>query len=196
LGDIKLPQPRHKGKLSLEETILRRRSVREFSSRPVALEDLSQILWAAQGVTGKLWGYELRAVPSAGALFPIEIFVASKEGVHHYYPRKHELKQVSGEDVRKSLCDAALRQEFIAEAPVVLVITAVFERTKAKYGERGTRYVFAEAGHVSQNIYLQCESLGLSTVTVGAFYDDRVQEALRIPKDYRPIYIMPIGYKR
>jgi SagB-type dehydrogenase family enzyme len=194
--DKVLPKPKDKGTISVEEALSKRRSVREFSERDISLQDLSQILWAAQGITGDLWGYKLRTAPSAGALYPIEIFTASKEGVYHYDAKEHSLKQILEEDVRKELSDAALGQGFIADAPVVLIITAVFERMKVKYGERGTRYVFAEVGHVGQNIYLQCVSIGLSTVAIGAFYDDRVQEVLGIPRDHKPVYIMPIGYKR
>lgn len=193
--EIKLPEPRRKGKLSVEEAILRRRSVREFGSGEITLEELSQILWAAQGITGEEWGYELRSVPSAGALYPMEIYAATGEGVYRYLPEKHSLEQVRKGDVREELYGASLHQDFIKDAPVVIVIAAVFERTKSKYGERGTRYVYVEAGHVSQNIYLQCESLGLGTVAVGAFYDKEVQKTLKLPRNHKPIYIMPIGRK-
>lgn len=188
---MKLPQPRYKGSVSLEEAISRRRSVRRFSDAPVSTEDLSQILWAAQGITE---GY-FRTVPSAGALYPIELFVATKEGVHRYVPKGHLLEEGIKKDVRKEISTAALGQRFIKEAPVVLVITAVFERVTSKYGERGTRYVFLEAGHVAQNICLECSALGLATVVIGAFYDSQVQEALEIPKDCAPVYIIPVGYK-
>jgi SagB-type dehydrogenase family enzyme len=194
--EIKLPEPKYKGSVSVEEAISRRRSVREFSSKGITLEELSQILWAAQGITGEEWGYKLRSVPSAGALYPIEIYVATGEGIYRYLPEKNSLEQVRKEDTRKALYEASLHQEFIKDAPVVIVIAAVFERTKSKYGERGTRYVYIEAGHVSQNIYLQCESLGLGAVAVGAFYDEAVQKVLKLPRDHEPVYIMPIGRKR
>ncbi len=193
--EIKLPEPKRKGKLSVEEAILKRRSVREFGRKKITLEELSQILWAAQGITGEEWRYKLRAVPSAGALYPMEIFAVLREGVYRYVPDGHLLEEVSKGDARAELSSIALDQEFIAEAPVVLVITGVFERTRSKYGERGTRYVYAEAGHVSQNVYLQCESLGLGTVAVGAFYDEAVQKVLKLPRNHKPIYIMPIGRK-
>lgn len=193
--EIKLPTPKRRGKLSVEEAILKRRSVREFGSGKITLEELSTILWAAQGITGEEWGYELRSVPSAGALYPMEIYIAMKKGVYRYLPEKHSLEQVRREDAREALYKASLHQNFIRDAPAVIVITAVFERTKSKYGERGTRYVYAEAGHVSQNIYLQCESLGLGTVAVGAFYDEEVQRVLKLPGNHKPIYLMPIGRK-
>ncbi len=188
---MKLPQP-SKGSVSLEEAISKRRSVRRFSDAPVSTEDLSQILWAAQGITGE----HFRTAPSAGALYPIELFIATKEGVHRYVPEGHLLEAGIKRDVRGELSRAALGQRFVKEAPVVLVITAVFERVKSRYGERGTRYVFLEAGHVAQNVCLQCSALGLGTVVVGAFHDSQVQEALEIPQDHRPIYIMPVGHER
>ncbi|MBI5254005.1 MAG: SagB/ThcOx family dehydrogenase [Euryarchaeota archaeon] len=193
--EIKLPEPKRKGELSVEEAILRRRSVREFGSGKITLEELSQILWAAQGITGEEWGYKLRSVPSAGALYPMEIYAATGEGVYRYLPEEHSLKQVQKGDVREELYRASLHQDFIRDAPLVIVIAAVFKKTKSKYGERGARYVYAEAGHASQNIYLQCESLGLGTVAVGAFYDEAVQKVLKLPRNHKPIYIMPVGRK-
>ncbi len=189
---MKLPQPRHKGSVSLEEAISKRRSVRRFGDAPVSTEDLSQILWAAQGITGE----HFRTAPSAGALYPIELFIAMKDGVYRYVPEGHHLEEITKRDMREELSRAALGQRFVKEAPVVLVITAVFERVKSRYGERGTRYVFAEGGHVAQNVCLQCSAIGLGTVVVGAFHDSEVQEALEIPEDCAPIYLMPIGYKR
>ena len=189
---MELPKPKHKGTISLEEAILKRRSVRRFSDAPVSIEDLSQILWAAQGMTEERY----RTVPSAGALYPIELFVATKEGVYRYVPDGHFLEEGVKKDVMGELSAAALGQKFIKEAPVVLVITAVFERVKSKYGERGTQYVFLEAGHVAQNVCLQAVALGLATVVTGAFYDSQVQDALEIPEDCEPLYVLPIGYKR
>ncbi len=189
---MKLPQPRYEGTVSLEEAILKRRSVRRFSDVPVSLEDLSQILWAAQGMTEERY----RTVPSAGALYPIELIIATKEGVCRYIAEGHRLEEIIKKDVRDKLSAAALGQKFIKEAPVVLVITAVFERVTGKYGERGTQYVFLEAGHVAQNVCLQAVALGLATVVTGAFYDSQVQDALEIPEDCEPLYVLPIGYKR
>jgi SagB-type dehydrogenase family enzyme len=189
---MELPKPRFKGDVSLEEAISKRRSVRRFRDEPVSIEDLSQILWAAQGLTEGRY----RAVPSAGALYPIELIVATKDGVYRYIPDGHRLEEGTEEDVRGELSQAALGQRFIKEAPVVLVITAVFERVKSKYGERGTRYVHIEAGHAAQNVCLQAVALGLSTVVTGAFYDSQVQEVLAIQRDFEPVYIIPIGYEQ
>jgi SagB-type dehydrogenase family enzyme len=189
---MELPKPGHKGTVSLEDAITQRRSVRSFSDEPVSIEDLSQILWAAQGLTEG----RLRTAPSAGALYPIELIIATEEGVFQYVPDGHRLDEIIKKDVRDELSSAALGQGFIKDAPVVLVITAVFERVKSKYGERGTRYVHQETGHVAQNVCLQCEALGLGTLVVGAFHDSRVQNVLGTPKDFEPLYIVPIGQKR
>ena len=194
--EIRLPEPRHKSMVSIEEAILKRRSVREFASTKITPEELSQILWAAQGITqGHWWGAKHRSVPSAGALYPIEIYAVTEDGVYHYRPQNHSTALLRRGDRRKELKDAALGQGFVSRAPLNIVIAAVFERTEARYARRGKRYVFIEAGHVSQNIYLQCESLNLGTVAVGAFNDDAVQRVLELPADHRPIYIMPIGHR-
>ena len=195
-NETRLPKPVYKGERSIEEAILERRSIREFAGTKISPEELSQILWAAQGMTGKPWGVGLRSVPSAGALYPIEVYAVTEDGVYHYLPESHSIKQVKEGDRRKELTNASLSQEFISTAPLNIIITAVFERTESKYSKRGARYVFAEAGHVSQNVYLQCESLGLGTVAVGAFHDDAVKKALDLPEDHRPIYIMPIGHRK
>ena len=188
---MELPKPRYEGTVSLEDAIIQRRSTRRFSDELVSTEDLSQILWAAQGLTE---GHH-RTAPSAGGLYPIELFVVTKEGVFQYVPDGHRIEEIIKKDVRGKLSAAALNQGFIKDAPVVLVITAVFERVKSKYGERGERYVHQESGHVAQNVCLQCAALGLGTVVIGAFYDSRVQNVLEIPESFEPLYIMPIGRK-
>ncbi len=194
-NETRLPKPRYKGGLSIEEAILKRRSVREFASTKILPEELSQILWAAQGTTGEHWGVKHRSVPSAGALYPIEIYAVTEDGVFHYLPENHSIEKIKDGDRRKELKDASLGQNFISLAPLNIVIAAVFERTKSKYAKRGTRYVFMEAGHVSQNVYLLCESLDLGTVAVGAFNDDAVKRVLELPEDHMPIYVMPVGHK-
>lgn len=197
-AEIKLPQPRLKGQMSVEEAISRRRSVRDFKPEPLSIEQLSQILWAAQGITGR---GQFRSAPSAGALYPLEIYavVGSVEGlepgVYHYNPENHSIiKEIEG-DLRQQLCDAALRQDSVITAPVNIVFTAIYERTSRKYGERAARYVHIEVGHAAQNVYLQAEALGLGTVMMGAFHDDRVKEILHLQKE-EPLVIMPVGSKR
>jgi len=196
---IKLPNPRLKGLMSVEEAISGRRSVREFSSTPLSLEDLSQLLWAAQGITEPESGG--RSAPSAGATYPLELFVFVKEngvkgiecGVYRYRPLDHSLVKVASEDRVKALMEAALYQEFINDAPVNIVIAAKYERTTSRYGSRGVRYVHMEVGHVGQNISLEAVTLGLASVMVGAFNDNLVKKL--IDGAAEPLYIIPIGHK-
>jgi SagB-type dehydrogenase family enzyme len=184
--------------MPLEEAISRRKSVRDFASQLISQTQLSQILWAAQGTSEAAWS---RTVPSAGATYPLEIFVVCgancveqmDEGIYHYHTDSHSLTLHHEGDVRLELARAALSQEYIYQAPVDIVICALYERTTMGYGARGERYVHIEAGHAGQNIYLQATALGLSTVAIGAFHDESVREVLRLDKQYRPLYIMPVG---
>jgi len=185
-----LPPPRTEGSLSLEEALKQRRSVRTYADRPLTLEEVGQLLWAAQGVN-RPEGY--RTAPSAGALYPLEVYLADAEGVWHYRPQGHELELWRPGDRRPALCPAALSQDAVCHAPAVFVITAVFARTAGKYGERAPRYVWLEAGHAAQNLLLQAVALGLGAVPIGAFYDDKVQAALQLPADHEPLYLVPVG---
>jgi SagB-type dehydrogenase family enzyme len=197
---IPLPEPALKGEMSLEEAILRRRSRRDFEDSPLTVREISQMLWAAQGITEP---GGLRAAPSAGALYPLDLYlVAGKqgvdglgEGVYHYLPQTHSLEPGLEGDIRETVAELASGQMFIAEAPVILVITAEYERTTQKYGDRGVRYVHMEAGHVGQNVYLEVEALGLGTVTVGAFLDAELSQTLDLPPNQDPLYVMPIGHR-
>jgi len=194
-----LPEPRLKSEVSLEETLFKRRSVREYAKLPLTLEDVSQLLWATQGLTTE-WGG--RTAPSAGALYPLEVYlvVGNVEnlapGVYKYKPERHELVKVGDDDVREELAKAALGQTWVKEGAIDIVIAAVYERTTRKYGDRGVRYVQMEAGHAAQNIYLQAAALNLGMVTVGAFYDDRVKEILGMPRNEVPLYVIPVGRKK
>ena len=196
---IYLPPPSQKGIISLEEAIARRRSIRHFTPEPISLPQLSQILWATQGISDSLERY--RAVPSAGATYPLEIFAVSginsveklEEGVYHYNIAHHSLTLHYKGDIRLELAGAALDQEYIYQAPVDIVICALYERTTLRYGHRGERYVHIEVGHAGQNIYLQATALGLATVAIGAFHDEQVREVLRLDKQIKPLYIMPVG---
>ncbi len=174
--------------MEIEEAIERRKSRRSFKRTALTEKQLSQLIWSA----GK--------APSAGATYPLELYaVIGKEcagdidaGVYHTKGYS-ELELHKEGDLREELAVACLRQMFIADAPVSFVITAEYERTTRRYGERGIRYVHIEVGHVSQNIYLQCEALGLATVAIGAFYDDEVAKVLSLPEEHKPIYVMPVG---
>ncbi len=191
--EIKLPGPIKKGTMPLEESLLKRRSKRNFKDKDLTLEQISQLLWAAQGVTDSR-GY--RTAPSAGALYPLEVYIVKSDGVFHYEPLDHKLITIVSEDRRDNLSLAALGQSFIAKAPLDIVIAAVYGRTKIRYGGRTDRYVHMEAGHAAQNIHLQAVALGLGSVPVGAFWDDRVSKALDLPSDHKPLYIIPVGYPK
>ncbi len=196
---IALPEPNLSGEMSLEEAIYKRRSVRSYLREPLTLEEIGQLLWAAQGVTFTRKGF--RAAPSAGATYPLVIYVSVKEGgveglppgIYRYEPFGHLLHLMKSGDFSRDLAKAALGQRWVEDAPVCIIIAADFERTVSVYGERGIRYVYMEAGHVGQNIYLQATSLGLGTVAVGAFYDEEVRNIVSCPED--PLYLFPVGRK-
>ncbi len=194
---IDLPAPRPIGHLTVEEALKARRSVRSYAERAVTLDDLSRLLWAAQGETSS-WGG--RAAPSAGALFPMEMIVVAGDvsglepGVYRYTSGDHTLTRILAGDRREAVAGAALGQACLEEAPVVLALSAVYRRTMKKYGDRGIRYAHMEAGAVCENIYLQAVSLGLGTVLVGAFYDDDISEALLLGSNETPLALMPVGY--
>ncbi|MCF6148648.1 MAG: SagB/ThcOx family dehydrogenase [Candidatus Kuenenia sp.] len=196
---IKLPKPEFQG-LSVEEAINKRRSVRNYSKKPMALSQLSQLLHAAQGVTGKIYGQPLRTAPSAGALYPFEIYIIINnvqdldKGIYHYVVPDHTLELVKSGDFGKKITNAGLKQEMLGDANATFVLSAVFDRTRHKYGERGYRYVYIEAGHISQNIYLQAVSLGLGSVVVGAFIDKEVNELIGVDgQKEAAIYLHAVG---
>lgn len=189
-----LPAPVLSGGESLAEALAERRSVRSFADETLTTSQLGQLLWAAQGITSPQ-GY--RAAPSAGALYPLEVYVVTASGVYHYEPDGHLLAVRSEGDRRQALYAAALRQEPVREAPAVFVVTAVYARTATKYGaERSPRYVHLEAGHAAQNLLLQAVALELGAVPIGAFQDQEVQEALGLPADREPLYLIPVGYPK
>jgi len=194
---MKLPEPIFTGKVSVEQAILNRRSVRFYEDQALTIEQVSQLLWAAQGKTAD-WGG--RTVPSAGATYPLEIYLVVGNvqgidaGVYHYLGQTHELVKLSVGDKRKELANAAWGQKYIELAPVNIVIAIKYERTTGRYGNRGMRYADNEVGHCGQNIHLQAEALGLGTVVIGAFQDSLVMSALGIKEE--PAYIMPVGKKK
>ncbi len=191
---ISLPDPKLDSGFSVEKAISKRRSVRSYLDKDLTLSQISQLLWAAQGITEEKRG--LRTTPSPGALYPLEIYLASKDGIFHYVPDGHTLEVISTEDKRKALSFAALGQSCVAQAAVDIIICAVYERVTSKYGQRGIRYTDMETGHVAENIHLQAIALGLSSVPVGAFNGKSVAKILSLPKDEVPLYIIPVAYKR
>ena len=200
-----LPAPRTDGDMSVERALAARRSRRHFQDRALSKEQLSQILWAAYGITYPIPNHPnlrggLRTAPSAGALFPLEIYVivgnveGIEPGVYRYISSEHKLVRTIAGDMRNQLSDAALGQRMISDAPATVFFSAVFSRMTGRYGPRGRRYVYMEIGHSAQNIYLQAEALGLGTCAIGAFTDSRVRQVLQLPANEEPLYIMPIGY--
>lgn len=192
--EIVLPEPKTKGAMSLEESISRRRSIRSFASKELSLEQISQILWATQGITEPRRGF--RAAPSAGALYPLEIYLIKGDGIFHYDVENHSLEKTGDNDVRGDVVRAAWGQSFIQQAPVSIVICAVRSRITNSYGNRGNRYVDIEVGHAAENLHLQAVALGLGSVPIGAFTDSEVKKILGLPRNTEPIYIIPVGYSR
>lgn len=206
---VQLPQPKRTGSVSVEEALQGRRSVRTYRKAPLTLADVSQLLWAAYGITRKMDNAPaflrggLKTAPSAGALYPLEIYLAAgavsnlPPGIYKYVPETHALIPLVAGDRRDALCTAALNQRMIREAPISLIYSAIFERTTRKYGRRGRqRYVCMDLGHSGQNVYLQAYALGLGTCAVGAFDDSSVKKIVGMTAEEEPLYIMPVGRRK
>jgi SagB-type dehydrogenase family enzyme len=197
---MNLPKPRLNGEVSVEQAIKHRRTIRSYLSKPLTLEQLSQIFWAAQGITEDRG--DKRSAPSGGALYPMDIYAivgdngveGLKAGIYHYDPHKHSALLITEGDFREDVARTALSQMWMARAPLNLVITSEYSRITSKYGTRGERYAMIEAGHVGQNIFLQAEALGLRAGIVGAFHDNDVIRAMKIKKSHEPLLILPLGY--
>jgi SagB-type dehydrogenase family enzyme len=190
---IKLSEPDKSGSMPLEQAITVRRSRRQFLPKPLTLEQIGQLAWAAQGQDA---GSRYRTTPSAGATYPLELFVINDKGMFHYLHDKHSLEKLTDRDLRAPLTSAAWEQKFIRAAPLTLVFAAQFTRTTGRYGKRGIRYVYMEAGHAAQNVHLQAEALGLGSVAVGAFDDAAVSTVLSLPDNLEPLYMVIVGYCR
>jgi len=196
---VELPQPSLSG-LTVEQAIQARRSIRRYGERPLSLEQLSQLTYAAQGITGFSGNRPLRATPSAGALYPIELYLAVHRvtdldpGLYHYLPESHALERIRRGDLRDDLVSGCLGQSFVGRANVMFIMTAVFDRTTRRYGKRGERYIHMEAGHISQNLYLQATSLGLGSVAVGAFRDEDLNHLLDLDSPEETcLYLHAVG---
>jgi len=190
-GTVKLPQPDKAGRMTLEAAISRRRSMRSYESTALTMKELGQVLWSAQGITDEQRG--LRAAPSAGALYPLEIYVAAAEGLFKYRPHGHALEVTSEKDLRSALARACVNQRWMARAGAHIIITAAYGRTARKYGERAKLYVPIEAGAVCENVSLQAVALGLGTCTVGAFEEAELSRILGLPDSETPLLVMTIG---
>ncbi|MFE8031721.1 SagB/ThcOx family dehydrogenase [Thiohalocapsa marina] len=197
--DYALPPPTMASDVPLQAVLRGRRTVRAFAPRPIALTDVAQLLWAAQGITSDRG---LRTAPSAGALYPLELHLVAGEveglpaGSYRYSPRHHRLRLEVPGDLRAAVAATALQQDWLAQAPALVVAGAVEARTMVKYGERGIRYVHMEVGHASQNLLLQAVASGLGGATVGAFNDARLKHLLKLPKAELPLLILAVGHPR
>ncbi len=193
---LALPTPALRSNISIEEALKQRRSIRQYKNEALSLQQVGQVLWAAQGLTTAA-GF--RTAPSAGGLYPLEIYLVSgkvqnlPDGVYHYLPEKHALELVLSGDQRSEVAKAAHEQHDIQSGAVDLIITGNYKKTSSKYGNRGERFVHMEAGHAAENVYLQTVSLGLGTVSIGVFDELALKKALGIPREEEPLYIMPVG---
>ncbi|MDJ0766021.1 MAG: SagB/ThcOx family dehydrogenase [Myxococcota bacterium] len=189
-GDIiDLPPPRLESDVSLEEVLQARYSLRKYSDEPLPLEDISQLLWSAQGITH---GDKKKTAPSAGQTYPMEVYLATPDAFYHYLPQTHQVAVLSKENLIAPLAD--IGESFVAKAPAVFILTAVFARTEQKYGDRAERYVKLEAGHVGQNILLQAVALEMGGCVVGAFKDNEIATIFNLPDDNAPLYLIPVGH--
>ena len=182
------------------EVIAQRRSIREFSRQPITFSELSQLIWATQGVTSEASGFEFRATPSAGALYPIETYIVVNRvkeispGIYHYNVKEAKLSLLKEGDFGSDLCQAGLDQEMLEEAACVFIWTAIVERSKWKYRERAYRYIYMDAGHIGQNLYLAATALNLGCCTVGAFFDEEVDRLIEVDgKEEISVYLGAVG---
>lgn len=193
---VHLPAPREQGRMSLEEAIAARRSRRAYKSDPLKLSEAGQLLWAAQGITGP---EQQRTAPSAGALYPLETYLAVTRvegltpGVYKYRPEHHDLVLHQPGDRRRELTAAASDQDCVRFSACVLVFAAVYERTAVRFGDRAALFVRMEAAHAAQNVYLQAASLGVGTVAIGAFDEDEIRRIAALAEGEEPVYLMAVG---
>ena len=193
---IILPEPRLDSAVSVEQAIQNRRSVREFSDKPLSLAEASQLLWSAQGLTDS---GGLRSAPSAGALYPLVVYLVAgnvtglKAGTYRYSPDGHKLRLIKDGDSRVELANAAYRQHWIKDSAAILIFSAIAKKTTWKYGQRGIRYIHIEVGHSAQNVFLQAQSLGIEAAVVGAMDGERIKAILKLSTEEEVLYLMPVG---
>jgi SagB-type dehydrogenase family enzyme len=196
---IKLPEPASQGKMSVEKALSQRRTIRQFANRGLDLAQMSQLLWGTDGISDPRG---LRTSPSAGATYPLELYLVVGErgvtglapGLYHYRPGPHTLELTQKGDLRAAVARDCLHQTWMAQAPVMVVFAAEYRRCMARYGERGIRYTHMEVGHAGQNLFLQAEALGLACGIVGAFQDRALQGTLKLPSSHEPLLVMPVGF--
>ena len=189
--EIKLPDPVTDGDVSLEKTISARGSVRIYKNKPLKPEDLGQLLWAGQGQLSKRGR---RTAPSAGARYPMTLYVVQKTGLWKYLPKTHSLLKIHHENIKGKLAMASLGQSPVTSAPSVILVVANVNITARKYKKRAVRYCDLEAGHIAQNIALQAVARKIGMVTIGAFNDDKIRALLDLPEHFRICYVLPVGY--
>lgn len=196
-GEImELPEPRLTGETSVEEALQNRRSRRKYKDEALDKKQISQLLWAAQGISDPENNF--RTAPSAGALYPLETYAVISNvesftpGLYKYLPENHALEKIMEGDLSQKLQANALDQEWVGAAPLSIVLTGIYERVTSRYNKRGIRYTHIEVGHAAQNIYLQAEALDLGTVAIGAFSDEGIKETLRLDEE-KPLLILPVG---
>lgn len=195
---LQLPEPKYDGATSLEKAIYRRRSIRDFKSEALTIADLSQLLWAAQGITA-LGGY--RTTPSAGALYPLELYVAVGNvnglaaGIYHYDPGHHVVCRMDEHDRRAELSAASLDQTWMQSAAVILILTAVSRTTSEKYGHKSVGFIYMEVGAAAENVSLQAVSLNMTSVMVGAMEEAKVKKLLHLKEGEEPLCLIPVGRK-
>lgn len=189
---VTLPKPQTNGQYSLEEALAKRRSVNQFTEIPLALEQIGQLCWAGQGITDPNRG--LRTAPSAGALYPIKLYVLLPDGLFIYDPARHELKLMIGGDLRNAVFNSSFNQRFIQKAPCIFIIAGNPKIIEAKYRNRGEKFTSLEAGHIAENIELQAVTLGLGSIPVGVFDAKTIAQICKMPETYEVFYLMPIGH--
>jgi SagB-type dehydrogenase family enzyme len=199
---VKLPEPVISAGKFIWDVLSQRRSRRNYSDVSLSMKELSQMLWATQGVTAQSGRYAFRTAPSAGALYPIETYVLVNRvkdleaGIYHYDILNHKLEVLKKGDFGMKISQAALGQTMLNEAAFVFIWTAVVARSKWKYRERAYRYIYMDAGHIGQNAYLAAETLGLGCCTVGAFFDEAVDSIIGIDgKNEISVYLCSVGKK-
>ena len=201
-GTINLPNPQISTNVSVENAIQNRHSIRQYTNESLSLQDVSQLLWASQGITDTT--RKFRAAPSAGHTYPLELYImigkggvnGLEEGLYHYDPQNHRLEKTLQGDLRADFSKAAHGQQWVNDAPVNIIITGVYGKMINKYKDEklSTRFVDMEAGHVGENIYLEVEARNLATVAIGSFYEDQVIKLLHLPANETPLYIFPVGH--
>jgi len=200
---LQLPHHFQNQTLPFLEVLKKRRSIRSYSPEALHISDLSLLLWASTGIQRKQYNHEFRTAPSAGALYPIETYLAVnnveelKKGLYHYNIPAHALEELKIGVLGEDLAHAALEQEMCEEAPVVFIWTAVFGRSKWKYKQRAYRYVYLDAGHIAQNLALSAASIGLGSCQIGAIFDDEINSILGVDgTEESTIYLSAVGYPR